>query len=670
MLSTTGTLTGSATSTVSLNQLNTIANLGAFTSNGAFTLNDTTGGLNVTGAVSTTNNGLASITTTGGNLAVTTGSVAGAGVTLITTGLNDIALGGNVSGNAGIVTLTSGRAISQSAGVLSTTGTLTGSATSTVSLNQLNTIANLGAFTSTGAFLLNDLQGLELTGNLLMGDNFAISTTGAVTDSPGISIDVTNDSRIIATGGAITLNDTAADILIIRGNAAFSGTVITLGSLGSANFGSLTFTSAGLVTVQEDSETVLSVTSTAGSLVLNSAGTITDALNTSLTVTGLANLNSGANNITLGDNVGDTTNFGSLTFTSAGLVKVQEDSDTLLTGTNTANNLDLASSGAITEGATASLEVVNLAKIGAVGNIKLTNSTNTLNQLTVTNATNVAIRDVDSGNNDGADQSLTIVGDNKFSGTAFVIATQNGIRFKDFVNNDPTSPTSPTTITGVANSKVVLIGGSISGLPGVSEVSGNLQPDGKEGLVNFKPGIDGDNTDIFFIANSLQSASSAKGSFISPINPLENLRFNYKFSNSIDDILTEALSGNFGASLGNDASKRPLDSLKGDSAIFFQSAPFTDLAISDAADKARNFLTRSINTNISNVGKIGASIDRASVAKSDGLAEYAGPFWTIGYDYDLYELNKERVPGLQFPLYYLYNGDVLENPNNSINLLE
>src|SRR3989442_4355885 len=77
VVNTTGTLTGSAGTSASLNQANTIANLGAFTTNGAFTLNDTTGGLNVTGAVSTTNNGLASITTTGGNLAGTTGSVAG-----------------------------------------------------------------------------------------------------------------------------------------------------------------------------------------------------------------------------------------------------------------------------------------------------------------------------------------------------------------------------------------------------------------------------------------------------------------------------------------------------------------------------------------------------------------------------------------------------------------
>src|SRR5436305_1614353 len=132
---------------VGSNQGNTIANLGAFTTNGAFTLNDTTGGLNVTGAVSTTNNGLASITSAGGNLAVTTGSVSGAGVTLVANGAgNDITLNGAVNGNAGIVTLTAADLISQTAtGGINTTGTLTRSPRTTPTLDQGNTIANLGA---------------------------------------------------------------------------------------------------------------------------------------------------------------------------------------------------------------------------------------------------------------------------------------------------------------------------------------------------------------------------------------------------------------------------------------------------------------------------------------------------------------------------------------------
>src|SRR5204862_3929719 len=89
----------------------------------------------------------------------------GNGVTLVTTGANDITLAGNVNGNAGNVTLTSGQAISQSGGVVNTTGTLTGSATTSASLNQANTIANLGAFTSDGAFTLNDTTGgLNVTG--------------------------------------------------------------------------------------------------------------------------------------------------------------------------------------------------------------------------------------------------------------------------------------------------------------------------------------------------------------------------------------------------------------------------------------------------------------------------------------------------------------------------
>src|SRR5207248_6513908 len=96
---TSGTLTGYATTSSSLNPANTIANLGAFTTNGAFTLNDTTGGLNVTGAVSTTNNGLASITDRESDVEGTTGAVAGNGVRMSKTGGNDMTVGGEVNGS-------------------------------------------------------------------------------------------------------------------------------------------------------------------------------------------------------------------------------------------------------------------------------------------------------------------------------------------------------------------------------------------------------------------------------------------------------------------------------------------------------------------------------------------------------------------------------------------
>src|SRR5437868_6719702 len=110
------------------------------TSGNRLTINDRTAGLNVTGAV-TGGTGLASITTTGGNLALHTGSVTRTRRTLGTTRSPYTTLFRSVNGNAGTVTLTSGQAISQSGGVLNTTGTLQGSAVTSASLKQWNTNA-------------------------------------------------------------------------------------------------------------------------------------------------------------------------------------------------------------------------------------------------------------------------------------------------------------------------------------------------------------------------------------------------------------------------------------------------------------------------------------------------------------------------------------------------
>ncbi|MCX7139497.1 MAG: filamentous hemagglutinin N-terminal domain-containing protein [Proteobacteria bacterium] len=142
----TGTLTGStgALSGVTLDSPNVLTNLGAFAAGAGLTVNDSTLGLNVTGAVNG-GTGLASIATTGGALAVTTGSVSGTGVTLASTN-NDVTLNGAVNGGAGTVTLTAGGLISQTATGTINAGTLTGSAGTTATLGQGNTIANLGAF--------------------------------------------------------------------------------------------------------------------------------------------------------------------------------------------------------------------------------------------------------------------------------------------------------------------------------------------------------------------------------------------------------------------------------------------------------------------------------------------------------------------------------------------
>ncbi|MFO0919312.1 MAG: hypothetical protein U0872_13500 [Planctomycetaceae bacterium] len=96
---------------------------------------------------------------------------------------------------------------------------------------------------------------------------------------------MTNDATL--TGVGITLADQATDTLTVGGTAdleAGTGAII-IGPAGTANFGSLTFNSTNSVSIQEDSTTQLTGSSTANSLSLTSTGAITDATGALLNVT-------------------------------------------------------------------------------------------------------------------------------------------------------------------------------------------------------------------------------------------------------------------------------------------------------------------------------------------------------------------------------------------------
>ncbi|MEI6605564.1 MAG: hypothetical protein WCP35_09660, partial [Verrucomicrobiota bacterium] len=459
--------------------------------------------------------------------------------------------------------------------------------------------------------------------------------------------------------GAITLNDTATDVLSVGANASFSGATITIGAAGIANFGSLTLNSPGAVSVQEDSDTQLANTSVVGSLNLITTGTLTDANGTSLIVTSNATMTA-PGVITLNDiasdvlNVGGnasfsapsinigpagTANFGTLTFSAPGVVSVLADSSCMLVGINTASNLVLGSSGgSIQEDAAATLTVPNLTTLSALGNIVLTNNNNSFNRLTVVTAANVAIKD--NGNTNGANQGLMLVGTNHFTGTGFVIATTGGMRLGN------TGP-GQTTISGsTVGGRAILIAGAVQGVAGVNEFSGNVTP--PETISEVVPigDFDGVATNTYIFANSLQNVQTPLGSYIRPINsagdPVRNLQFNFGFgssgSASVDGILAD-----FGVnSLGN------LQGLNGDTAVFFTGAPFVDIAISDAAELARSFLKK-VAKDVPSIEINSATVGGGAVDSIDRNPSYYGPFWTIGYQYEEYDKNKHQTP---FPLYY------------------
>ncbi|MFI4875900.1 MAG: beta strand repeat-containing protein, partial [Blastopirellula sp. JB062] len=109
--------------------------------------------------------------------------------------------------------------------------------------------------------------------------------------------------------------------------------------------------------------------STADSLALSSAGSISNQANAELNVAGNATFTA-ATDITLGDQADDKFMFGTLTF-SGTAVTIAEDDATNLSGVSTADSLALSSAGSISDAAKASVSVTNMATFHADGEIWL-----------------------------------------------------------------------------------------------------------------------------------------------------------------------------------------------------------------------------------------------------------------------------------------------------------
>ncbi|HEX5166529.1 MAG TPA: right-handed parallel beta-helix repeat-containing protein, partial [Thermomicrobiales bacterium] len=329
------------------------------------------------------------------------------------------------SSTASALSLVTNGSISDSAATsLTVAGNARFSASSTIILGNDDTL-NFGTlgFNSTTTVSVREDSAMEIAGVNTAGTLLLTTEAGAITDANDADIAVTGAAilRADGTGGAITLGDEANNLdnfgtvtfnsighvsisedsasaltgiitassldffsanqltdsgtttMTVTGNARFatgSLSPITLGDLTEVlNFGSLTFVSTGAVAITEDSNTVLEGSSTAAVLVLRSAGSITDDADADLGVTGSASFTAGP--ITLGDQAGNVTNFGSLTFVG-GDVSISEDSDAVLTGTgNTANFLNLSSAGSITDAAGTSLTVTSNATFSSTASLTL-----------------------------------------------------------------------------------------------------------------------------------------------------------------------------------------------------------------------------------------------------------------------------------------------------------
>ncbi|MGB0600570.1 MAG: hypothetical protein ACPGLY_28160, partial [Rubripirellula sp.] len=144
--------------------------------------------------------------------------------------------------------------------------------------------------------------------------------------------DGTGGIEITSTG---RLETTAAGSEITLATGADAGDVLLNGSM----------TALDQVTVMSDAgSVVLDGTLSSDSLSVTAAGDLSDGVSGDISVDQLATLS--AASITLGDNAGNATNFGSLVFNSAGAVTISEDSSMTVAGPSTAvNGLALSSAG-------------------------------------------------------------------------------------------------------------------------------------------------------------------------------------------------------------------------------------------------------------------------------------------------------------------------------------
>ncbi|MBV9932580.1 MAG: filamentous hemagglutinin N-terminal domain-containing protein [Alphaproteobacteria bacterium] len=302
----TGAAVGGAIVGSSTNSINRVA----FAADSLFLRNS--GPLTVAGAV-TGPNGVdvatlsgdltvnAPVTTTGGaislagaaNLAVNSAVGAGSGPISLTGSSGAIGLGANVS-TTGTVTLNAGTTVTQTAGVLSA-GTLTGASAGATSLvastNQVGTLGNFSA----GSFALNDGGGLAVAGAVTGTAGVSIATSGLLSVASGGSIGATNAPISLTASGASSsialagpVNAGTGLVTLVAGNAiGQSGSgVVTAGTLtgssgGATNLATLVnqignlgpFTAAGFALRDAGGLTVAgTVDGTSGGVAIETSG--------------------------------------------------------------------------------------------------------------------------------------------------------------------------------------------------------------------------------------------------------------------------------------------------------------------------------------------------------------------------------------------------------------
>jgi predicted nucleotidyltransferase len=375
-LTSTGSITDSASATIA------VTNQGVLHAGGSITLGDTVtdsvnfGRMNATAVSAIAINEDSGMVVAGLNAATASLTAAGS----ITDRANaTIAVSGQgVLASAGSITL--GETVTDSVNfgsLAATAGTaVTISEDSAMVVDGLNgagaSLTSTGSITDSGSAVIAVAgQGvLQAGGSITLGDTGTDSVHfGSIDATAGTAIALSEDSDMVVDGlTAATaalrtsgnISDSGSAVIAVAGQGVLqAGGSITLGDTGadSVHFGSIDATAGAAVALNEDSAMAVDGL-IAASAVLNSSGNMTDSAHAIIAITGQGDLTAGGS-ITLGDTGTDSVNFGSIAAAAGSTIAITEDSDMALSAIS-GTSVSLASTGSMDDADAAAEATANV----------------------------------------------------------------------------------------------------------------------------------------------------------------------------------------------------------------------------------------------------------------------------------------------------------------------
>ena len=218
--------------------------------------------------------------------------------------------------------------------VVVTTGTGSGEITlsgTTTALDQVTMTAASGSINGSG---LVSSSAVDLNAFSGIGDAtfVSLSSSTVTADTVGGDIDLSNNLSTAVDVSSLTTG---------TGSVSFS-------QAGGGDLSTLTVSASGAVALSNAAGSMsLSGTVVGNTLDVTASGSLTDGSDGDLTIAGLAEFTAGS--VELGNDAGNTVNFGTLTFNSSGSVDLTEDSSMLISGASSAGaGLDLVSASDVT----------------------------------------------------------------------------------------------------------------------------------------------------------------------------------------------------------------------------------------------------------------------------------------------------------------------------------